>query len=1297
MEAQQSADCGIIVMQYWLCHAFAKQCKVSGGEDARLRLAAVFLTKDCDLMFASVVPDVIKQRVLEYWRLPRASASNDAIVQNGESMWIEGINLTPACMWRLQPAHNEVHAGLIEDASPDFLATANKEAHDGFTKDDALAWCMALLAPVSLNTFWVDSFFVPNLLKDSYAGSAFAKCSKFFNAFDPRVHTIIMVPVNVLQPYQHWYAYKISITNKTDEGLRFEFELVDGALSLTMSPPRGIMAQMINDFLHFKFDMGGASAIASKSPIIGLLATSNFAHEDGNVWNICEYASNKKGGANFVATINGLIINKCASFSLSTRCCQGETVQLDKLILLGRFRFKGLGPKLMKLIMSLYRDAGALQIEIGAPNVAGTRCYKKCGFTSTAGLNLRSDLTGIKSNATLRYVQPLPDLTELNTKAIKSISSSCQTYLNSTLRQEGADRIVCVDFDAAPTESPWWSHPECVQAIPELSAFVLSTRESLQAFYRSNPDLIPLAAAVANVYELPSSEHAQMWFVDHTTEHEGASPRAICSKLDGEALSVLFKFPLVIIFNQGEDQVFGSTLQSVLPAVIYHSWTATDSSYQAAFPLVKPYAPQYEAALRMVFHHPRKVQFGESTDLIALAVFPSQSGPDSILFACCLHKMCRTKKFQPSAEEMKECVFRRLIEIPSQLQISVVKLERFTDQLLSREEMKLLGKEGSVTASVKRHMAFELHQSAGDPGSTCLSHGSGATIDVLSHSLVSSKGRAIGLYSEKQKHNKLLHMHQKLIESNAWRGNVATLCHELTNADDLQGVNHVSLYDGARMLHVDTNSLMKLDMQHVQLIALLMSTSSISAITTSSVTDWETMHSYAAINSTIALFMYDFFAVQFGTQHKRQFHTMWVRKPSRCQQGRPSSTRDQYSLVENLIHAANYETQRAQVTDAGSFIRSFCTMFPGSDQHATLVNVAVKGTVGSGRSGSRNINLLLGCTVTDTLTGRILQPGQLVQLEFSGTYSWGVFVGICPDPFEPNEDKLVLRFEEKEDIPNSHCIHYSLVVAHERQTSKFSHAKPMNLSLCDLLQNQYHSCTLYDDFRRSSSRLKGSTPVDPASTSSSSSPAASTTSSSSSSAAIVSSRSPTASTTSSSSSSASTSPPGSSADSTTSSSSSAASTPLPTTSTKQIRKAGKAASAAKHTVEDSEPELESASTDFGQSGRKRKLTSPLHLSNSAKKRRRNKLQRDRRRRGLEESTDFDDNETVNLQALRSLLDDLQQSSGALLGDVLNAVAKVKEDVGTAITGHTETSNSLKATMAHMPSGVALSESFKDYG
>ena len=110
-------------------------------------------------------------------------------------------------------------------------------------------------------------------------------------------------------------------------------------------------------------------------------------------------------------------------------------------------------------------------------------------------------------------------------------------------------------------------------------------------------------------------------------------------------------------------------------------------------------------------------------------------------------------------------------------------------------------------------------------------------------------------------------MHQKLIESNAWRGNVATLCHELTNADDLQGVNHVSLYDGARMLHVDTNSLMKLDMQHVQLIALLMSTSSISAITTSSVTDWETMHSYAAINSTIALFMYDFFAVQFGTQH----------------------------------------------------------------------------------------------------------------------------------------------------------------------------------------------------------------------------------------------------------------------------------------------------------------------------------------------------------------------------------------------------------------------------------------------
>ena len=945
-----------------------------------------------------------------------------------------------------------------------------------------------------------------------------------------------------------------------------------------MSPPRGIIAQMINDFLHFKFGKGDAGAITPQSPIIGLMTTSNFAHEDGNVWNICEYASNKTGGVNFVASINGLIINTCASFSHSTRCCKGETVQLDKYLIRTKFRFKGLGPKLMRLIMSLYRDADALQIEIGAPNRSGTKCYKKCGFTSINGLNLRSSLTAINSNATLRSSQRSLDLPGLNTTAIKSISSFDQTYLNSTVRAWRKQTVGGV-VDVAPTESPWWFQPECVQAIPALSESVLSTREALQSFYHSNPERIPLAADVANFYEVPT-ENARLWFVESTTEHEGAPPRAICSKLDGEALSALFNFPLVIISQQEDaDQVFGSALGSALPAVIYNcTLTATNSSYQAAFPMVTSYAALYESALRMLYHHPRKLQFGESTDPLALGVFPTQPGSDSLLFACCLHKMCRTKEFQPSVKELKECIIRRLIDVPTQLQISVVKLEKYTNLLLNKEETKLLGKEGSVTASVKRHLAFELHQTAADAGSTCLSHGPGATIDVLSHSLV-SKGKAIRFYADPQKHDKLMLIHQKLIESDEWKGNVATQCHELANAGDLDGVNHVSLYDGSESVTVDTPSSLKTDTQHVKLIALLMSTSSISAITTSSVTDWITMHRYATVNSTIASLMHDFFAVQLYTQCKRQLHTMWVRKPSRCQPSRPPSRKDPWSLVKSTIHAADFQAQRAQVTDAGRFIRSFCTLFPGADKDTSIVDVAVKAT-GSGRSGPTFIKLVLGCTVTDTLTGRILKPGQLVQLEFSGTYSWGVFVGIQPHPHEPAEDKLVLRFEGKEDIDKSPD--YSLYVTHERHTSKFSPDEPIYLSLVELLRSIHHPCYTYESFnyRRTSSRLKGSSPFDAASTSSSSSSSASTSSSSSSPASTSSSK------------------------SVADSSSSAASTPLPPTLLpptlqKPINNGGNRASSATQ-LEESEPESSTDGTVKVTQGKKRSRT-PSSLSDSAKK------------------------------------------------------------------------------------------------
>ena len=77
--------------------------------------------------------------------------------------------------------------------------------------------------------------------------------------------------------------------------------------------------------------------------------------------------------------------------------------------------------------MRLFRDAGAVDIEVGAPNRPGTKCYKKCGFIAIDGLNLRSDLTAINSNATLRSSQRFLDLPELNTDLTSTALKMCHT------------------------------------------------------------------------------------------------------------------------------------------------------------------------------------------------------------------------------------------------------------------------------------------------------------------------------------------------------------------------------------------------------------------------------------------------------------------------------------------------------------------------------------------------------------------------------------------------------------------------------------------------------------------------------------------------------------------------------------------------------------------------------------------------------------------------------------------------------------------------------------------------------
>ena len=107
-------------------------------------------------------------------------------------------------------------------------------------------------------------------------------------------------------------------------------------------------------------------------------------------WTFEEYSSNRSGGATFVVSLNGLPLigdfgrfDK-ASFSHNLARCENETVRLDRFQLPNSLRYKGYGPKILKHLLSLYKDAGCSSISVPSPTTSGTKCYEKVGFTRNA-------------------------------------------------------------------------------------------------------------------------------------------------------------------------------------------------------------------------------------------------------------------------------------------------------------------------------------------------------------------------------------------------------------------------------------------------------------------------------------------------------------------------------------------------------------------------------------------------------------------------------------------------------------------------------------------------------------------------------------------------------------------------------------------------------------------------------------------------------------------------------------------------------------------------------------------------
>ena len=144
-------------------------------------------------------------------------------------------------------------------------------------------------------------------------------------------------------------------------------------------------------------------------PLLGV-----FEIEDEcGTWTFEEYSSNRKGGATFVVKLNGSPLlgdfgrfDK-ASFSHDLTRCKDETVKLDRFQLPGHLRYKGYGPKILKHLLSLYKEAGCLKIVVPSPTPSGTKCYEKVGFTRNALKTLEMNFRHGASSAT-ESAQDLP-------------------------------------------------------------------------------------------------------------------------------------------------------------------------------------------------------------------------------------------------------------------------------------------------------------------------------------------------------------------------------------------------------------------------------------------------------------------------------------------------------------------------------------------------------------------------------------------------------------------------------------------------------------------------------------------------------------------------------------------------------------------------------------------------------------------------------------------------------------------------------------------------------------------------
>jgi hypothetical protein len=470
-------------------------------------------------------------------------------------------------------------------------------------------------------------------------------------------------------------------------------------------------------------------------------------------------------------------------------------------------------------------------------------------------------------------------------------------------------------------------------------------------------------------------------------------------------------------------------------ALLFKTQDASEPAmYTLAVPLVPAYAKQYQAALRLVHHHPYLETLETTCGPMPVAVFRIAKDAENLSMSLELLRFCWDPDYQPEGYKCPPYI-SRYVFIPPCLEEAIAGANKSIKTAQQKVEIVKTAHqnvdEENVGTIAMKHIVRHLFDVGTDsPDSVFAAPQSGTGVSLFLRAAISSTARFIGLEDDPIFHRMAVSTHGNLLRDNNWAGNVATRNLNFGDPEvgSLEGITNVSMDEGTMPIPAP-GQLAPINEEHYALVRKIMDTDTMVEFTSTILSCRDTMDRYmthTTNDGTAQPNRSRWYAVKImntrGVQGSRRAVLMWIKR----KEERDQRTRAQRSfsrglgptLVQSLIIAADRNQQTPD--GAGRFMEYI--PFDGMNwEDCTVVRDA---TDRWNDSTTSKVYVLVACNFECKLTGRVITPGMpfcvsLPQLS-NGVQDlpWtGYYLGISPDTDRSGEsDCLALVSDHGDEI-----------------------------------------------------------------------------------------------------------------------------------------------------------------------------------------------------------------------------------------------------------------------------------------